>query len=92
MVRGLLVGVSKLDQLGLTPRSPHEFHADRQTVGGEAARNNNGRQAGVGGKLAVGAQLNLADQVRLAADRWVGKGVHAIVSHCLQDRHAECCA
>jgi hypothetical protein len=53
MVGGLLIGVSKLDQLGFAPRPPHDFHADRQTVGGEAARNNNGWQAGVGGKLAT---------------------------------------
>jgi hypothetical protein len=48
VVRGLLIGVSDLDELRLAPRSPQQFYAYRQPVRRESARNHNGRQAGDG--------------------------------------------
>jgi len=54
---------------------------DRQSVGGEAARDRNGRQAGIGAEAAVSAHLHLADHVRLAADHRIGKRLDAVVGH-----------
>ena len=86
VVCALLIGVSKFDELWFTPGSTQELDAYGESGGREASRNHNGGQAGVGGKSAIGAQLCFAYQIRLAADRRIGKGLHAIVGHRLQDR------
>ena len=65
----LLVGVGELYQLRFAPPSPEQLEPDRQSVKGEAAGDNDGRQAGIGTKMAVAAHLHLADNVCLAADR-----------------------
>src|SRR5215469_5118886 len=83
---GLLVGVREFDQLRFTPCSSEQLEPDRQSVWGEAARDNDGRQPGIGAELAVAAHLRLADHVRLAADRRIGERLDAVIGHRLQDR------
>ena len=89
MSYSLLVGVGELYQLRFAPRSPEQLEPDRQSFKGEASGDSNGRQAGIGAELAVAAHLRLSDHVCLAADRWVGECLDAVIGHRLQDRLPE---
>src|SRR5258705_5911983 len=46
VMRGLLIGVSKLNELWFAPRASQEFDADRKAVRGGSARHHDRGQAG----------------------------------------------
>ena len=84
-MRGLLIGVSKLNELWFAPRASQEFDADRKAVGGESARHHDRGKAGIGGKMAIRARLDLADQICPASYCGVGKCIDVIVGHRFQN-------
>jgi hypothetical protein len=84
--RRLLIGVRETDKLWLAPGPAHKLHSDRNAVRGKSSWNHDRGKTGRGRKFKVDASLaGLTDHARLTCERWVNKGVNAIVSHRLQN-------
>ena len=92
MVRRLLVGITKLEKLGLAIWAPKEGNADRKIVGRKSRRHRYRRhkdKEGVERGYALLADVRrvdaVLDQGRLMLDRFMDDGVQTIVGHHLQD-------